>query len=122
MLNIVYGIISGILSGMGIGGGAILIMLLTCFENMNQGIAQATNLIFFIPTSMIAIIINTKYKRIKWKEVLVISFIGCIGAAIGASIATNVNVDMLKKLFAVFLFVVALYELYGWYKKFINKK
>ena len=87
MLNIVYGIISGILSGMGIGGGAILIMLLTCFENMNQGIAQATNLIFFIPTSMIAIIINTKYKRIKWKEVLVISFIGCIGAAIGASIA-----------------------------------
>ena len=37
------------------GGGTILILILTLFGNVEQHIAQATNLIFFIPTSIAAI-------------------------------------------------------------------
>ena len=64
MTQIFIGLISGIVSGTGMGGGTILIFLLTNLLGLDQHIAQATNLIFFIPTSIIAIIINIKNKNI----------------------------------------------------------
>ena len=48
MVEVLIGIISGIVSGTGMGGGTILIFLLTFFMGIEQHIAQATNLIFFI--------------------------------------------------------------------------
>ena len=73
MLETLIGTISGIISGMGMGGGAILITILVCFMNTDQKIAQASNLIFFIPTSITATIINIKNKEIKWKLAILIS-------------------------------------------------
>ena len=64
MLEIFSGIISGIVSGMGMGGGTILITILVCFMSVDQKVAQASNLIFFIPTSIVATIVNIKNKEI----------------------------------------------------------
>ena len=47
MKEIIIGIVSGIVSGTGMGGGTILIFLLTFMCGIEQHIAQATNLIFF---------------------------------------------------------------------------
>ena len=63
MKEILIGIVSGIVSGTGMGGGTILIFLLTYMCGIEQHIAQATNLIFFIPTSIVAIIVNIKNKK-----------------------------------------------------------
>ena len=60
MRAIIIGLVSGIVSGTGMGGGTILIFLLTNICGLEQHIAQATNLIFFIPTSIAAIIVNIK--------------------------------------------------------------
>ena len=57
MIEILIGMISGIVSGTGMGGGTILIFLLTFMMGIEQHVAQATNLIFFIPTSIVAIIV-----------------------------------------------------------------
>ena len=67
MAEILVGIISGIVSGTGMGGGTILIFLLTFVLGIEQHYAQATNLIFFIPTSIVAIIVNIKNKNINLK-------------------------------------------------------
>ena len=64
MIEILIGMISGIVSGTGMGGGTILIFLLTFMMGIEQHVSQATNLIFFIPTSIVAIIINIKNKNI----------------------------------------------------------
>ena len=72
MLQIVTGLVSGIISGLGMGGGTILILILTLFGNIEQHVAQATNLIFFIPTSIATIIINYKQKLIDLKLGLII--------------------------------------------------
>lgn len=64
MLQILIGGLSGIFSGIGMGGGTILIFLLTTFAGLEQHIAQATNLIYFIPTAISAIIVNYKNKNI----------------------------------------------------------
>ena len=44
MKGILIGVISGVFSGIGMGGGSILIFLLTAFDGLQQHVSQATNL------------------------------------------------------------------------------
>ena len=90
MFEIIIGVISGIVSGTGMGGGTILIFLLTYLCNIEQHIAQATNLIFFIPTSIIAIIVNAKNRNINVKLGIIISLYGILGAIIGANLEDQI--------------------------------
>ena len=64
-MYIFLGFIAGMFTGLGLGGGSILALLLTLFFNVNQHLAQSTNIIFFIPSAIISIIINIKNKNIK---------------------------------------------------------
>lgn len=117
------GLIAGIVSGTGMGGGTVLILLLTAFAGIEQHIAQATNLIFFVPTSIVAIITNWKYKLIDKKLALTISIFGTIGAALGAIASTKTNVEILKKYFGIFLAIIAIFEIYSYFKQYIfNRK
>ncbi len=120
MKEIIIGLISGIVSGTGMGGGTILIFLLTFVNGLEQHIAQATNLIFFIPTSIIAIIVNIKNKNIDIKLATIISIFGIIGAIIGAKISINTDVNKLRKYFGIFLAIIAIHEIYTIIKE--NKK
>ena len=104
------------------GGGTILILLLSIFIGIDQHIAQATNLVYFIPTAIGAIIIGIKNKNVQWKSALPIIIAGMIGAAISASVSTHINVQVLRKLFGSFLLIVASYEIYSWYKMYIKEK
>ena len=113
MGEIIIGLISGIVSGTGMGGGTILIFLLTSICGLEQHIAQATNLIFFIPTSIVAIIVNLKNKNINIKLGVLISLFGILGAIIGANISLKLNVNILKKCFGTFLAIIALNETYS---------
>ena len=54
------GFFSGIISGMGIGGGTILIPALLFLTEVNQQQAQGVNLIYFIPTAVMALITHRK--------------------------------------------------------------
>lgn len=122
MIQVFIGIISGIISGIGMGGGTVLIFLLTTLTGLEQHIAQAVNLIFFIPTSISAIIVNIKNKKINFKLGLIISLCGIIGAIIGAKISINTNVNQLKKYFGYFLAIVAINEIYQLTKEYIKNK
>lgn len=113
MLQILTGLISGIVSGLGMGGGTILILILTLFANVEQHIAQATNLIFFIPTSLAAIWINYKQKIIDIKLGLIVGGVGSIGAVIGTIISNKLNTAILRKCFGVFLGIIAIHEIYS---------
>ena len=120
MIEILIGILSGIISGTGMGGGTILIFLLVYMLGIEQHIAQATNLIFFIPTSIIAIIINLRNKNIALQSAVLISVFGILGAIIGANISINIDVNLLRKFIGIFLLIIAINEIYTiikWYKK-----
>ena len=120
MVEVLIGIISGTISGTGMGGGTILIFLLTVLCGLEQHIAQATNLIFFIPTSIVAIIVNIKNKNIDLKLAPIISIFGILGAIIGANLSVHTDVKMLRKYFGIFLAIIALHEIYTIIKE--NKK
>ena len=121
MLEIFAGVISGIVSGMGMGGGTILILILSLFMGLNQHMAQATNLVFFIPTSITAIVVNTKDKMIDWKIGVPVTIFGIIGAIIGASFAVKMEVNRLRKFFGIFLLVIAIYQAYIFIKQYKSK-
>ena len=104
------------------GGGTILILLLSIFLKLDQHVAQGVNLIFYIPTALTSVIVNLKNKNILWKEVYIVIAVGLIAAAISAQISSKMNVKMLRKLFGAFLIGIALYEIYSWYKMYIKQK
>lgn len=113
MAEILMGIVAGIVSGTGMGGGTILIFLLTFILGIEQHTAQATNLIFFIPTSIVAIIVNLKNKNIDLKLAVIITVMGILGAIIGANISLNTDVNILRKSFGIFLASIAINEIYS---------
>ena len=115
MINIFIGTISGVISSLGMGGGAILILCLSLFMGKDQHVAQGANLIFFIPTAIVAIFLNQKNKLIKWKTGLVIIVFGIIGTIIGAKISVNLDTNKLKLYFGIFLLCVAFFEIYNEY-------
>lgn len=121
MIKILIGIISGIVSGMGMGGGSILITILTCFFDISQKVAQSTNIIFFIPTSIVATIVNMKSKIIKWKIAILLTVSGMAGAVLGANLAVKLEIGILRKVFSIFLMGIAIYEIIYWYRKYIKK-
>lgn len=112
MFLITMGLISGIISGLGMGGGTVLILFLTLAQNVDQHVSQATNLIFFIPTSLIAIIIHLRNKNINKKFAIRIIPVGIIGAIIGAYLATIIDSKKLRIYFGLFLICIGIYSLF----------
>ncbi len=118
MVEVVIGTISGMVATLGMGGGTILILLLGIFTKLNQHVIQATNLVFFIPTSIVAIIMNIKNKKINYKNAITIIISGIIGAIVGCQISFKFNNTKLKKLFGIFLLAIAIFEIYEIYTSY----
>lgn len=122
MMSILYGLLAGIISGFGMGGGTILILFLTTFLGMEQHVAQATNLIFFLPASIAAIWTNRKEIKIDKRLVVTIVFWGILGSFIGANLSLHLEVGILRKLFGIFLLLIAINEIYSIWKMHKNNQ
>ena len=114
MMNIVWlglaGIVSGVIGGMGMGGGTLLIPILTIFLGFAQKNAQGINLIAFIPMSLVALIIHMKNKLVDFKVGIPIICSGLLFSVGGSYLASLLNNDILKKIFAVFLLLVGVHQ------------
>lgn len=111
------GLFSGIISGMGIGGGAILIPALCLFLNFEQKMAQNINLIYFIPTALIALITHCKNGNVQKNGLFKIILFGFIGAFAGSFLAIKLDNDILKKIFGFFLLFMGFLEIFKKGKK-----
>ena len=80
LLCIVGGLISGVAAGMGMGGGTVLIPILTLLVSIDQHAAQGINMISFLPAALAAIFIHRKEGRIDFKDCIPIIIAGIIGA------------------------------------------
>lgn len=111
LLLIIIGIIGGVIGGMGMGGGTLLIPLLTIFVGVEQHAAQALNLLAFIPMSVVAIAIHMKNKLVDFRQVLPIA-IPAVAAGVGSSILSKLTgARALSRYFGLFLVLLGIYQL-----------
>ncbi len=108
---LIASILSGAVGAMGIGGGVILIPVLTSFFDIGQKNAQFINLIYFIPVSLCALAVHIKAGRVDFKKAVLMAAGGVAGALLGAWIAASIEVRFLRKLFGFFLLFVGLKQI-----------
>lgn len=109
---VLMGTLLGVLSGLGTGGGSLLILWLTLGLGMTQGEARAVNLLFFIPSALVACLFRWKQGQLEIKKVLPAIVAGSISAAIFALLGKSMDTSLLKKLFGVLLIFTGLRELF----------
>ena len=112
ILYLLIGLIGGVLSGMGMGGGTILIPLLTTFLGVAQKQAQFLNIFSFVFMSVFVVTINIKQKMIEPFPAVVFSIPGIIGSIISSFLIKGISENFLKVTFGVFLIVLAIIQLF----------
>lgn len=110
------GVAGGIFGGLGMGGGTLLIPMLVNFFDIEQKIAQSINLISFLPTSIVALIVHIKKKRVDFKGVLFIIIPALLSSIVGSLLAGRLGNDVLKKCFGFFLIALAFFNAYNLFK------
>lgn len=112
LLNGLIGVASGILGGMGMGGGTVLIPLLTMLTNLSQHKAQGINLISFIPMAVVVLIIYIKNKLINFNKILYIIIPAIIFAVIGSMLTNLSSGTLLRKIFGGFLLILSFFQFF----------
>ena len=107
---VLCGIAGGILGGMGMGGGTALIPLLVLLLGVEQKVAQATNVIAFVPMAIVTLVIHFKNRLVDKKGINVITFPALIFSVFGFLIAKNLKTKILIKCFGGFLTIIAILQ------------
>lgn len=113
LINLLVGLLTGVLSGFGIGGGTLLILWLTLFCGMDQLQAGGINLVYFSCAAIPALCGHGKNKLIEARAA-----IPCIAAGVPACIAAalfaaETDVSLLRRGFGVLLLVIGMREVFG---------
>ena len=109
---IVVGTVLGFLTGLGIGGGSLLMVWLTVVLGMEPSTARGINLLFFLPGALTAIVQRRKQGILRWGDVLPAAVAGCAAAAVFSWLSGRMDVALLKKLFGVILMAAGIRELF----------
>ncbi len=111
MLEFVAGSISGVLSSMGMGGGSILVMLLSGVLGVAQQKAQGINLIYFLPVASLSVWRLRKDGILETKTALLIVAGGLPIAILFCFLALRTNGELLRKMFGMTVFLYGIYSL-----------
>jgi uncharacterized membrane protein YfcA len=110
-VKLLLGIGLGFLSGLGVGGGSLLVLWLTVVMDTPPETARSINLLFFLPAAMIALHFRKKQGLLQWKPLLPAIVSGCVTAAAGTCLAAALDTGLLKKGFGILLIITGIREL-----------
>ncbi len=111
-VSIAAGAVLGFLSGLGIGGGSLLILWLTLVLQMPHDLAATVNLMFFVPSALIACLFRFKQGKLDIKRILPALIAGCAGAALFSMVSARIDTDLLRKPFGILLLVTGIREIF----------
>lgn len=111
LIDLMTASLLGFLAGIGTGGGSLLILWLTLVRGFSPEQTRTINLMFFIPSAIIATVINIRKKTIHLKKVLPAIIAGCIAAALTSFLGKNIDTEILRKMFGGLLIFAGLREI-----------
>ena len=115
-------IISSFLSGLGVGGGSlfVLIQIMAKKQDLNQ--IRAYNLAMFISLGIEKKKKNkNEIKELKINKFSILVF-AAIGSIIGAKIGNKINENITKRIFNIFMLIIGFYEIIVSLKRIKNGK
>ena len=118
-LYILFGALGGLIGGMGMGGGTILIPLLTLFLNVPQLQAQTINLISFIPMAIVSLIIHIKNKLVDFKALFKVLPFALGFSVLSSFFALQTDSNNLRTIFGVFMLVIGSVFMIKTIKKYV---
>jgi uncharacterized membrane protein YfcA len=102
------GLAAGMLAGLlGIGGGVLMVPAMVLIAGFDQHVAQGTSLLVIIPAAALGSFTHHRRGRMALREAAVLGVGGVIGAIVGSTTALALDEDVLRRLFAVLILVVA---------------
>ena len=108
LLVVLLGFAAGVLSGMfGVGGGILFVPTLSLVVGLTHLEAQATSLAAIIPVVAVGAWRHHGYGNVRWRPALWIGLTSGLGVAAGVVLADALSDDVLRRLFAALLLVVA---------------
>lgn len=110
-MGVLVGTLLGFLSGLGIGGGSLLLLWLTLVLEMEPAAARGINLLFFLPAAVVSCCFRWKQGVLDWKKVVPAIAAGCIGAVSGSLLCGIFHTQLLKKGFGILLLATGIREI-----------
>lgn len=108
---ILMGTLLGFLTGLGVGGGSLLILWLTQVLAVPQAQAQGINLLFFLPSALVACLFAGRQGRLRRDVAIPAMIAGAVAAALCAWLAAGLDEKVLKKIFSFLLLAAGLWEM-----------
>ena len=101
----------GLLSGLGVGGGSLMILWLTLVQKMDFTAAKYLNLLFFLPPAVISTLAHLFRKKLSIKKIIPAALAGMVSASVFIYLRSTWDVNILRKLFGGLLLLSAWKEL-----------
>lgn len=111
-MNFLVSAATGILSGFGVGGGTLLIIVMTNFLGVPQLAAQGINLLYFLPTAGASLFGHIKNKLIDFETFIWAVIPGVIVTAISSLLLSNIDTTPHKRIFGGFLLFIGVSEFF----------
>ena len=109
ILTALVSLLAGVFSGLlGIGGGLILVPLFHYLLKMNMHAAVGTSLAIIVPTALMGAYRHASGDFVDWRIFVFSTIFAIIGGFLGAGISMNLDAVLLRKIFAVFLVLIAI--------------
>ena len=110
-VSLIIGTLLGFLSGLGIGGGSLLILWLISVLQMDPSTARGINLLFFVPAALISCLFRVKQGNLHIRPLLPAILAGCAAAAAFSWISTLLDVEILRRGFGFLLIITGIREI-----------
>lgn len=120
--SILLGGILGFLTGLGTGGGSLLLLWLTLVLGMDPRTARTVNLMFFIPAAITASTVRLFRGGIPYRKIILPALAGCVSAAAFAFAGSRMDTKHLKIIFGILLILTGIRELLYRPHRFLKPK
>lgn len=111
---LVIGFAAGFMSSLvGIGGGVVIVPALVIIFGLSQKMAQGTSLAMLsLPVAFIGAYNYYKEGQVNWKMAFILAVTFVIGGYLGSKVVLGLDSNVIKKIFAIFMIVIAVKYLF----------
>ena len=105
MLDIIAGLFMGVLTGMGIGGGGLLVLYLTGVDGLSQLQAQGCNLLFFVFASVSSLYVHQRKRKLDFGMIGMAAILAVAGSFVGTMLTGVLPEETVRHIFGWMLVI-----------------